>query len=735
MSIPTLQAVSKSSPCWFVGAAFGDDDQLDRFLEQGIWENGYTDQYLDEVRSIKPGDRIAIKSSYTRKKKLPFDNRDQSVSVMAIKAIGTVKENLGDGRHLKVDWLPITPFREWYFYTNRSTIWRVEPGEWENDGLISFSFNGEDQDYQRFQNAPYWRERYGEKDPGTRQFLWTKFYQAIADKLLAFKDNRAPLIEEIHAIAKRVDGLSNLEDKYKDNTSGPLRDICPFTVFSTFNRGITVTNRRKIAAELASFLHVDEGVPESYEGVPFANNQRSWFFDYEINRKSEDIDVLWRIFSEALKLADTEGTNPKEFAQLYDQTSAQLGVGWNLSMGFYWIRPWAFPTLDGASKDYISGKLKIDLGYNGPKGRCSGDDYLRITNTLLARFKENAYPVHSFPELSYAAYNSGDAETPSSDKPSVVTSPENVAPADLDPQGQKPVAVSYTVEDILSDGCFLEREVLDRMLDTVRRKKNLILQGPPGTGKTWLAKKLAYALTGQRNDSRVLPFQFHVSMSYEDFVRGWRPGGDGKLSLDDGPFLKLIDAATKSASSKYVMVIEEINRGNPAQIFGEMLTLIENNKRGPHEAMALCYRRSDQERIYVPDNLYLIGTMNIADRSLALVDMALRRRFAFFDLKPLFNERWRNWVHKRNNVSLENLKKVEEKIVALNEVLSSDSNLGVQFCIGHSFLVPPSEDPITNVREWFEQIVETEIRPLLLEYWFDSPKSAHDAAAKLLEGF
>jgi len=148
---------------WFVGAMYdGTEDQTERFISDGIWENGYDDKYLALVKSIKAGDRIAIKSSYTRKHGLTFDNRGITVSVMAIKVIGTVTVNLGDGRTVKVDWQPVTQPREWYFYTNRSTIWRVVPGEWTNDALIAFAFGHQDQDIDIFRNAPKWRQRFGD---------------------------------------------------------------------------------------------------------------------------------------------------------------------------------------------------------------------------------------------------------------------------------------------------------------------------------------------------------------------------------------------------------------------------------------------------------------------------------------------------------------------------------------------------------------------------------------------
>ena len=199
---------------------------------------------------------------------------------MAIKAIGTVKENLGDGRTLKVDWKPFDPPREWYFYTNRVTVWRVLPGDWNTDALIGFAFEETAQDIDRFRNAPNWHERFGDTDIDRRRFNWTRFYEAVADKLLAFRDRRDELVSGIHAIASRVDGLSNLGDRFADGSSGPLQDICPFTVMGIFNRGITDANRKGIASELAGLLGVSEPVPDSFEGIPILNNQKSWFFRF-----------------------------------------------------------------------------------------------------------------------------------------------------------------------------------------------------------------------------------------------------------------------------------------------------------------------------------------------------------------------------------------------------------------------------------------------------------------------
>jgi 5-methylcytosine-specific restriction protein B len=249
-----------------------------------------------------------------------------------------------------------------------------------------------------------------------------------------------------------------------------------------------------------------------------------------------------------------------------------------------------------------------------------------------------------------------------------------------------------------------------------------------------LAKRLAFALMGQKNDSKLRPVQFHPNLSYEDFVRGWRPSGDGKLTLADGPFLEMINEAKKDATTKHVVVIEEINRGNPAQIFGEMLTLIEADKRTPNEALELSYRRNDSEKVFVPDNLYIIGTMNLADRSLALVDLALRRRFAFIDLKPVFGEPWRNWVHSKAGIAEEILDQIEQRISVLNTEIENDKNLGSQFKIGHSYVTPAFSNTINDAAKWYKSVVMTEIGPLLDEYWFDDLDRSRKARDALIAG-
>ena len=717
---------SRSKNYWFVGAFYNEDgDQTTYFIENGIWQNGYDDKHLDLVRSIQPGDKIAIKSAYVRKNELPFDNKGYSCSVMAIKAIGTVVENQGDGTTVRVNWEKIfSPPKEWYFYTYRGTIWKVTPDDWATQGLIDFTFHETPQDINRFRNAPYWKKRFGDTPIKSQQFQWTSFYEEFATKLQAYQDNRAPLVQAIHQLAQTCDVLNVLQDQPVKDQPEPLTDICPFTVFALFNRGIKDVNRKFIAKGLADFLQVETPVPESFEGIPLVNNQKTWFFEYQYSRGREDINKLWQLFSIALSYADIgEEENESAFIAAFDDAMQIKNTGWNLTMGLYWIRPWKFLTLDTQSRDYIEKVLSIPVDKNNPQQRCSGSDYVKLIHQLETRFQEENYPVNSFPELSLAAFlQSEQPKTLEAD-----TQPETAEIAEK-------VYETYSIDNIIEDGCFLPASILEKILSQLRDKKNLILQGPPGTGKTWLAKKLAFALMGQKNENALKAVQFHANLSYEDFVRGWRPSGDGKLTLVDGPLLEMVKKAKAQPETKFVMVIEEINRGNPAQILGEMLTLLEADKRTPAEGLELSYRQYDGEKVHIPANLYVIGTMNIADRSLALMDLALRRRFAFYSLEPTFGEPWRNWVNQKSGIDMPFLNQIEQRINQLNEQIANHRQLGPQFKIGHSYLTPAMSVKIDNPVLWFSNVVESEIGPLLEEYWFDDAELAKSSQDLLMQG-
>lgn len=280
----------------------------------------------------------------------------------------------------------------------------------------------------------------------------------------------------------------------------------------------------------------------------------------------------------------------------------------------------------------------------------------------------------------------------------------------------------YTVKDAIKD-VFVNEDKLNDILYSFSTKKNIILQGPPGTGKTYLAKRLAYLLFGEKDNSRIEMVQFHQSYSYEDFIQGYRPDGKG-FNLKNGIFYKFCKTAKNDPDNEYVFIIDEINRGNLSKVFGELMMLIESDKRGPEWAISLTYGSDNDEKFYVPDNLYIMGLMNTADRSLAMVDYALRRRFAFVDLEPGFKTNAFREFLSAQSVDAELSEQIIAKMSEVNSKIADDTvNLGPGFCIGHSFFcaVPPTGTPD---RKWYERIVKTEIEPLLKEYWFDDPSKA-----------
>lgn len=293
---------------------------------------------------------------------------------------------------------------------------------------------------------------------------------------------------------------------------------------------------------------------------------------------------------------------------------------------------------------------------------------------------------------------------------------------------EEPSYDSYSKDDFLND-VFMDSDRYDELVKLLKYKKNIILQGAPGVGKTFLAKRLAYSIIGKKSYKQVESIQFHQSYSYEDFIMGYKPVDDG-FELQMGIFYTFCKKAEADPENDYFFIIDEINRGNLSKIFGELLMLIEGDKRGNDNRIKLAYKN---EYFYVPEKVYIIGMMNTADRSLAMMDYALRRRFCFFEVEPAFgNAAFTKKVEELTG-SKQIAKKVNDKFKKLNEIIADEdtSGLGKGFCIGHSyFCISPIEGQ--SAEEWYSNIIKYEISPLLDEYWWDDKNKAKDCKDELL---
>ena len=296
---------------------------------------------------------------------------------------------------------------------------------------------------------------------------------------------------------------------------------------------------------------------------------------------------------------------------------------------------------------------------------------------------------------------------------------DDIEPEDTEEENEEEIAFPlYGREDFLSQ-VYMDERSYDILEALIRNKKNVILQGAPGVGKTYAAKRLAYSMMGVKDPNRVQMIQFHQSYSYEDFIMGFRPSEAG-FKLKYGAFYNFCKRAEIDSDNEYFFIIDEINRGNLSKIFGELFMLIESDKR--NYPLQLLY---SDETFSVPDNVYLIGMMNTADRSLAMLDYALRRRFAFYEMKPGFNTE--GFQTYRKGLSSDKFDRLIGCVQSLNADISADESLGEGFCIGHSYFC--------NLREVTDQalyrIVEFKLIPLLKEYWFDESAKVRDWTVRL----
>lgn len=541
-------------------------------------------------------------------------------------------------------------------------------------------------------------------------FDWIAFYSEFATVLLQYKNDRASLIEKIEEIYSNINiKMPTLE---KDNK---IVDIDPFTVFGLFNfNGITDKRRVNILVQIKELFAIKLTIPTSFEKIPRLFNWR-FYLDYG-ERGSNDIGDLWLLFQRAISYADKKSYE-SDFITALDTVSRQKCIGWNITTGLFWIRPLTFLSLDGRNRRWLirnrSGfQLDVDivrwLRPEQPKPALSVENYLLLMKKVT--------------EIT-----TGDTEFLESLVDELEKSAED--------------SVSFCEENLLSseeNDVSDDYEVLDDTMTDVA--KNTILYGPPGTGKTYQtvvyavaivenepldsiaeeAKKSYSAVLERYNwykaDGLIAFTTFHQSYGYEEFIEGIKPvmddddtntnGGEIRYTVVDGLFKAFCKQSVISAKKKNrVFIIDEINRGNISKIFGELITLIEPSKRiGQAEGMQVKLPYS-QKPFGVPNNVYIIGTMNTADRSIATIDTALRRRFRFQEMMP----------------DAEVLKDVRVGDVSVSEMLvRMNQRISVLYdrehTIGHTYFVPLKEN---STIEQLAKIFENDIIPLLQSYFYE----------------
>ena len=411
------------------------------------------------------------------------------------------------------------------------------------------------------------------------------------------------------------------------------------------------------------------------------------------------------------------------FASWLDDTELVAGRMFRHALLFLLFPDQFEPIVSNSGKRQIISRL-----HQGE--RLDTSNQVELDRALLAirRRLEDEYPdeeVHFYEPPIKELWQSAPAR-PKPPKPKKST--ETGRAKGAGENGNKPNG-DYSADDAHQD-LFIDRTHFDRLLTSIESRKNLILQGPPGTGKTFIARRIAWCVIGRKENGPIEMVQFHQSYAYEDFVQGYRPTDEGGFNLKDGVFHRFCERARASPDTPHVFIIDEINRGNLSRIFGELLMLIEADKRSEDYAVALIY--SDQ-RFHVPENVYILGMMNTADRSLALVDYALRRRFAFETLEPAYGTDYGRTAFKNyltaNGADPDLVTRISDRMDKLNEKIRNEKELGRGFQIGHSYFVPGKGDKPTE--DWYKHVVDTQIAPLLREYWFDSPEDVEKEVTRL----
>ena len=599
------------------------------------------------------------------------------------------------------------------------------------------------------QNATYYRF-VDERNDGDIDDLWSLFISAI-------EYDKNPISENKENVSNYFDIVNNQKGNGNSKITMGLYWIAPNTFLNLDSRnqwfifksgkfpskildGIESLDSKiysadyfKIIEKVKTYLQSPESKWKNFKELSF----EAWKYSEEVNKKNQELKMV----AESSALMDDENETirywvyaPGEGSYMWEEFYKRgvMAIGWN-EIGDLSLFKNKSEIKEAMKKNYepnlsyqnathatwqFANEMKVGDIIFVKKGRSQligrgivtsdysydseAEEYNHIRTVNWTHHGEWPYP-------GKAAMKTLTDVTPYID---VVEKLKNIFDDDTseDVEEVEKSYSSYTKEDFLND-VFMSEEEYERLRSVLVFKKNVILQGAPGVGKTYAAKRLAYSLIGEKNAERVKMVQFHQSYSYEDFIMGFRPSDIG-FELRKGTFYNFCKRAELDAVNDYFFIIDEINRGNLSKIFGELFMLLENDKRGA--SLQLVY---SDEKFSIPDNLYIIGMMNTADRSLAMLDYALRRRFAFFELQPGFDtDGFKTYQSNINNRKLDNLIACVKN---LNDAIATDESLGEGFCIGHSYFCNLTPESVND--QVISNIVEYELIPLLKEYWFDEP--------------